>query len=229
MAKRSQLFLYEEIMLLALRDEQGTVATQYPTQVIAGAVMAELLLDGRVGVDGGRKQWVDVKNAAAVGDPVIDECLSMIGSSPRRRSLKGWLERLSNVKKLTQKVARQLVDRGIVRAEQDKVLFIFTRNVYPQVNPLPERKIVERLRDAVFSDSSALPARTAVLVALADAAGLLGGTFGRGEVRQRRKRIAGIVSGSATGRATKEIIEAQQAAVMAAAIMPAIIAGGASH
>ncbi len=45
--KDKQLFLYEEAMLLALRDEKGTVMTSFPDQVVAGAVLAELLLDGR--------------------------------------------------------------------------------------------------------------------------------------------------------------------------------------
>jgi hypothetical protein len=41
MAKDKPLFLYEEIMLLVLRDEQGMVATGFPEQVVAGAILAE--------------------------------------------------------------------------------------------------------------------------------------------------------------------------------------------
>jgi hypothetical protein len=36
MAKDKPLFLYEEVMLLALRDEQGTIATGFAEHAVAG-------------------------------------------------------------------------------------------------------------------------------------------------------------------------------------------------
>src|SRR5689334_12855085 len=109
MAKRLQLFLYEEIMLLALRDREGTIATQYLNQVIAGAVLAELLLEGRVAVSADRKQMLDVANATPLGDPIVDESLNVIRAAARRSSLKTWVDRISELKHLSQNVARQLV------------------------------------------------------------------------------------------------------------------------
>ncbi len=222
MPKRSPLFLYEEIMLLALRDKEGTVATQYIGPVIAGAVLAELLFGGRVKVSADRKQIVELSSTAPMGDPVIDECLTTIAASSSRRGLKGWVEKLARFK-LSQKVALQLVERGIVRAEERKVLLIFSRQVYPEISPVPERAIVKRLQSAIFTEMANVTPRTAVLVALADGAGLLARTFGKREVKLRKKRIAAIVAGSVAGKATKDVIAAQQAAVMAAAIMPAVI------
>jgi Golgi phosphoprotein 3 len=73
MANSKPLHLYEEIMLLALRDEQGTIATGFAEQAVAGAILAELLLDGRVSVDETKKQLVNLINIQACGDPVIDE------------------------------------------------------------------------------------------------------------------------------------------------------------
>ena len=56
MTRRSNLFLYEEIMLLALRDEKGTIASGAMYQhAIGGAVLAELLMTGRLTVDESRK------------------------------------------------------------------------------------------------------------------------------------------------------------------------------
>ena len=40
MARDKSLHLYEEIMLLALRDEKGTIATGFPEQVIAACQTA---------------------------------------------------------------------------------------------------------------------------------------------------------------------------------------------
>lgn len=221
MTSEKPLFLYEEIMLLALRDEQGTMAASFPDQVVAGAVLAELLLDNRVTVEDTRKQLVDVIHDGPVGDPVIDECLEKMVVAKRRASLKMWVHRLARVKGLRHKVARQLCDRGILRAEEDKVLLLFKRRIYPEINPKPEREIIRRLRKAIFTDKRQLDPRTVVLVSLASGADLLRQAFGRKELKPRKKRIEQITNGDVTGKATKEVIAACQAAVMVAVIIPA--------
>jgi hypothetical protein len=218
------LFLYEEIVLLALRNEQGTPTTSYVEYVVAGAVLAELLLARRVAVEDNRKQLVDVRDTRPIGDPIIDECFEIIKAAGRRASLQKWVSRLARIKKLGHKVARQLCNRKILHADEKKVLFIFTRKIFPEINPAPEKKILERLRMAIFTETDRLDPHTVVLISLANAAGLLGASFGRKEVRNRRKRIEQIVKGELTGKATKELIAAIEAAVLFAAIMPAIIA-----
>lgn len=223
MTEGKPLFLYEEIMLLALRDEEGTIATGFPEQVVAGAILAELLLDCRISVEDTRKQLVDLQNKKQTGDPIIDECLERMAAGKRRASLQTWVSRLAGTKNLRHKVARQLCDRGILRADEDKVLFIFKRRVYPEIDPLPEKKIVDRLRAAIFTDHDQLDPRTVVLISLANGSDLLRQTFGRREVRTRQKRIEQIANGELTGKATKEVIAACQTAVMVAAIMPAIV------
>ena len=43
------LFLHEEIFLLALKDEEGTIAFgAHYNFAVGGAAMAELLLDGKI-------------------------------------------------------------------------------------------------------------------------------------------------------------------------------------
>jgi hypothetical protein len=229
MTKRKQLNLYEEIMLLALRDEEGTIATGYSEHVVAGAILAELLLDQQISIEDTRKQLVDLQNTKPTGDPIIDECLERIVTSKRRRSLQTWISRLAGTKDLRHKVARRLCDRGILRADLDKVLFVFTRQVYPEIDPLPEKKIVERLRTAIFTDRDEVDPRTVMLISLANGAELLNKTFGRKEVRGRRKRIEQIVNGELTGKATKQVIAACQTALMVAAIMPAMITASIHH
>ncbi len=57
---QTSLYLHEEIMLLALRDEQGTV--EYGTNYVyamCGGILAELLLAGRITVEDNRKKLVN--------------------------------------------------------------------------------------------------------------------------------------------------------------------------
>jgi len=223
MAKGKPLFLYEEIMLLALRDQEGTIATEFPEHVVAGAILAELLLDGHISVEDSRKQLVDLQNKKPTGDPIIDECLEKMSAGKRRASLQAWISRLASTKNLRHKVARQLCDRGILHADEDKVLFIFKRQVYPEIDPLPEKKIIDRLRAAIFTDLDQLDPRTVVLISLANGSGLLSQTFGRKDVKTHKKRIEQIANGELTGKATKEVIAACQTAMMVAVIMPVIM------
>ena len=223
MAKDKPLFLYEEVMLLALRDEQGTIATGFVEHVVAGAILADLLLESRISIDDTKKQLVNLQNDKTTGDPVIDECLEKMAAVKRRASLSAWVQRLAGVKKLKHKVAQQLCERGILREDEDKILFLFNRRIYPEINPMPEKKIIERMREAIFTDQNQLDARTVVLISLAKGSDLLRQTFGRKELKPRKKRIENITNGDLTGKATGEVIAACQTALIVAAIMPAMI------
>jgi hypothetical protein len=226
MTAAKPLLLYEEVLLLSLRNRTGTTAA-YPEHAIAGAILAELLISRRITIEDPKKRWVVLQDATPLGDPIIDQSLESIATAKRRGSLTTWISRLACGKK--HKVAAQLCSRGIVRAVDDKVLLIFSRKVYPEVDPIPEKQIVERLRSAIFDDRSTLDPRTVVLVSLAHGAGLLDETFGRKEIKARKQRIEQIANGELTGKATQEVIAAAQAAMMIAAIMPSMIAATSSQ
>jgi hypothetical protein len=122
-----------------------------------------------------------------------------------------------------------LCERGILRAAEDTILLLFARKIYPEVNPEPERKLIERLRQAIFTDSRDVAPQTVVLVSLANSTGLLKVVFDKKELKGRKARIEEIINGEITGKAAKEAIEAMQAAVMVCCIMPAITTAAISH
>ena len=225
MSTNQQQYLHEEVMLLALKDEGGTIAsgTNYKF-ALAGAVLAELLLSERIAVEERKKKkYAVLKDSTPLGDPVIDECLKKVVNAKKNQQLQTWVSRFSGLKDLKNRVARSLVQRGILRADEDKVLLLFTRKIYPEVNPEPERKMIERLREAVLTEAEDIDPRTVVLVSLADSTGLLKVIFDKKDLKAQKKRIEQVVNGDVSGKATKEAIEAMQAAVFVACIMPAII------
>jgi len=231
MTMQNTLFLHDEIMLLALRDEEGTIArgTMYQ-YAIGGAVLAELLLHKRIGIDESKKKrLVNLVSSEPVGETLIDECLEKISSAKRRASLQTWVSRFAGLKNLKHRVAEQLCKRGILRADEGDVLLIFTRKIYPEANPVPERELIERLRKAIFTDTQDVDPRTVVLVSLANSAGLLNVVFEKKKMKGRRARIEQIINGEMTGKAAKEAIEAMQAAVMVTVIIPTLITTTVSH
>ena len=175
MSYRGELHLHEQLMLLALRDEKGTLeskATMY-AYALGGAMLAELGLKGKIRISDDKKAFVDLVDRSPLGDGVLDECLDKVATAKRRARAATWVRRFAELKRLRHRVAQGLCRRGILRDDEGKVLLVFTRKLYPTINPVPERRLVDRLRDVVFSDSTSRDAETVIVAALANATGLL--------------------------------------------------------
>ncbi|MCP1340247.1 GPP34 family phosphoprotein [Idiomarina sp. M1R2S28] len=220
----SNLKLYEAIMLLALCEEKGTMNGAYVEYATAGAIAAELLMLGRIKVDDDSKEKVSVVDDSSTGDSLLDEALAMILEAKRQRKLKDWVQKLGGIKDLKHKVAQALAADGIVASEKEKVLWLFERRVYPEVNPEPEEQLRQEMHTVVLSDESDIEPRIAITVALANSAKLLPQVFSKRELKDRKQRIKQIENGELISKAAKEAIQAIEAAVMIAAIMPAITA-----
>ena len=219
------LFLHEEILLLALRDRDGSpeCGTWYP-QALGGAILAELLLRERISVDDTKAKTVSMMNAEPVGDPVIDECLDRIRSASKPRGAEHWVSHFTSLPDLKNRVAEGLCDRGILKSDVKTVLLIFSRKVHPEIDPQPELDIVERLRTAIFDHSAELDVYTMVLVSLANATGILAVTFGKKVIAAEKARLEQIASGEGlgdVGRDSVVAVEAMQAAQAAQAAVAA--------
>lgn len=220
------LYLHEEVMLLALRDEKGTVdiGSMY-AYALGGALLAELLLAGRIEIeDDGRKKLVNVLDTTPLGEPILDECLQKLAAAKRRAKPETWVERFASLKNLHHRVAAGLCDRRILRQAQDKILLIFSRTIYPEINPQPERRLIERLRRAIFTDTPRVEPRTAILVSLANSADLLQIPFDRRELKRHKDRIEQLGNGQLMGHATRQAVDAAQTAILVACIVPVIVA-----
>jgi hypothetical protein len=214
------LFLHEEVLLLSLKDKKGTMHSgAHHQHALSAAIVAELLLRERIRIAAeGKKQFVEVSDHTPLGDDVLDECLERIVTAKRRAQIRRWVSTFAGVRRLRARVAGSLVERGVLKASHDKVLLIFTRSIYPERDPKPEREIVRRLRRAVFTPARDIDPRTAVLAAITHATGILPHVFDKKRLKDRKKRLQDLTEGSVVGEATKEVVQAMQAAVMVAGI-----------
>lgn len=194
-------------------------------QAVGGAILAELILEGRLKtVVDGRSTYAVVADPTPLGDDVLDACLARVTTTSRRGKLATWVQRFGGMKGLKHQVAASLVRKGILREDEGRVLLLFTRRIYPELDPVHERRIVERIEAAISSDTASVDPRTTVLIALAHHAGLLKVNIDRARLRARRDRVQSIIKGDAVGNATKQAVEATQAAIFAAVIVPTIVA-----
>lgn len=222
---QGKLLLHEEIVLLALRDDKGTFSGSYCIYAIAGAMISELLLQERIAVNDDRNRIVAVVNGDPTGDDLLDGFLQEILESPKPRGLQDWVNRAARIKRLAHRIAEKLSGMGILKHDEQKILWVFSRQLYPELDGTPEDAIRARMAAVMFDAHREPDERTAVLIALASHAGLLKANFVPEELRQHRQRVKQLASGEilAAG-ATQQAIAAVQTAVMVAVMIPAIVA-----
>ena len=212
------LHLYEELMLLALRDDKGTLeskASMYQ-YALGGAILTELAIEDVIRIRNDKKMFVDHLSSGRIGDPILDECLELVCTAKRRRRASDWVARFGGLKRLRHRVAEGLCRKGILENSEGTVLLIFTRKTYPTIDPGPESEIVDRLREAIFGHSSQVEPGTAIVASIADATGLLPVHFDKKELKTRKRRLEELASGDLVGAATAEAVQAAQAAAIAA-------------
>jgi hypothetical protein len=218
-------YIYQQLFLLLLKDEEGTIFSGiFYHQALAGAFIADLLLGKYVAIDESKKtKRLRLLKTTPTGDELLDECLEKLQNAKRLASLQTWVSRFASIKQLKHRAAEGLCRSGILSMKEDTVLLLFSRKIYPEINPVPEQKIMDRLHQAIFTDNNEIEAETIVLLALCKSADVLGKVFNKKELKTRKKRIEQIVNGEVIGKATQEVIQSVQAAITIAAIMPAIM------
>ncbi|MEM8882900.1 MAG: GPP34 family phosphoprotein [Planctomycetota bacterium] len=216
--------LHQKLMLLMLRDDTGTMEPHtgsYPL-ALGGAILAELMLVDAVSIDEDKQRTVRRARPQPLKDPILDECLTLVTKAKKPRGAAHWVAAFGARPRLRHRIAEQLCREGILEDSEDKVLFFFTRAVYPTIKPEPERQLVRSMREAVMGSSDRLDADTVLLIALAHATGLLPIHFERRELKERKERLKQITTGDLVGGATADAVRAAQQAAQAAA-MSAII------
>lgn len=219
------LHLHEELFLLALRDEKGTLhpgaQAYYP---LGAALLAELLLKEHVEIrEDGKHALVRGKTQKRIRHDILDACMDQVNKGDKPLTLEKAVYQFAALPNLHHQIAQNLCDQGILRAQREKVLVLFKRTTYPERDGRAEKEIILRLEDAIFKGSGELKPRTAVLIALSHHAGLLKVNLDRERLKRHQKRVEEIIAGNAIGDAAKKAIEAANAAIMMTVIMPAVI------
>lgn len=216
MSLDTRLLLHECVLLLALHDEKGTMHSAWHSLAMAGGILAELMLSGRVGVEEvGKKKMLVATDPSPLGSPLLDECLSRVVSAKRRATPATWISSFSQTKHLRDRTAERLQHLGLLRREEGRVLWVFPTVRYPTANPAPERRLMEGLREALEGEGE-VDARMAILLALTHSSGILRHVLGKQLLKDRKVRLEAVMALEGVGVATREAIEAAQAAAAAA-------------
>jgi len=215
------LSLAEKFILLALKDESGAWVTG-DTEILyalPGCIIIELTQNEYLRIE--NKKLV-ISKEELTGDPILDKALTLIKESPKLKSPKVWVEKLSGkMKGLKDEYLSRLQEKGILRLEKGKVLWIFDTKKYPTNNPMPELKLRQKIRDVVIAGSSPDP-EMAALLSLVHATDLVNEIFEKDERKNARKRIKEIFKETKVGNPVAEMIEEIQVA-LTVVLMAAVV------
>jgi Golgi phosphoprotein 3 len=212
------LTLPQELYLLALHEEKGRVPASLSTSLhygLGGAILAELILQGKVGLDDKRKAVV-VNNGMFNEDDLLNEGLERIQASGRHHRATYWISTFSDyIKKLEKRLANRLGEQGVLRKGEKRFLGVVPYEAYPAQDASARFWIKQHLRSVVLGGEAA-DAHTAALLSLVWACGLLGRVFTRDELKTARRQIEALRHGEAIGEAEQQVIETIEAATSAA-------------
>lgn len=217
----------EDVLLMLLDDAGAFVSKDNRKPALAGAVLAELALTGAVEIETEGGLWkrtrVVVEDAATVTDPVLLEALEDIAG--RKRSPQDLVNRLG--KELPDLLCARLVERGVLRREESKVLGLLPRTRWPATGSPHEQALRGSVRRTLV-DGGDPDERIATVISVLSAADVLHKVVDRGPMSKRelKKRAEEIAAGGWATEAVRKAIQAAQAAVMAAVTAATVVAAG---
>jgi len=191
MPPMTALTLAEELLLVALDDQRGTLLPMRPYAMevaSAAALVMDLSLLGRIDSD---ERSLTVTSATATGSPLLDDVLTRIAADPGPHSTATWLQRLATLPDLQERIIGSLVQRGVLQSVEKRLLWVFKTRVYPPTSGLEEREVLSRIMTLLNNDE--IPdARDALLVGLLSATKLLDELLSRPERHRLATRISQI-------------------------------------
>lgn len=203
----------DELLLLAIHPAGGRpVIGRGPLDLaLAGALLADLALAGRIHLDGDRVEparAAPVPAPAAARDPELDGALARIVQSPGRHAHRVVADLSGSSLRLA--LRNGLIGQGILAEEEQRILGVLRSLSHPELNPAPRCAILGRL-DAALAASAAGPLgqRTAALLGIAHACGLAHVLFS--PVPDLDRRVADRTAGGWAGPVVAKAIARMQA------------------
>ena len=113
-----KLSIAEELMLLALKEREGTNHAGLMLELaMGGAVMTELLLEGRIAIEETKKGYLVLRDRAKTNDALLDDALSMVVNAKRRGTAATWVSKFGHMKHIKHRVAGSLCAKGVLLDE----------------------------------------------------------------------------------------------------------------
>ncbi len=206
----------EEIMLLLLDDKGGrfidvpTLSLEY---ALAGAVLMDLTMEGRIDTDPERLFVID---PSPIGDDLLDPVLARIVESEETYDTRYWIKHtVADAEAIRERSLARLVERGILHREEDRFMWVLRTRRYPIDDYQAVREVKLRIMGVILSDD--IPdARDIIIISLADICRIFEGLLSGRELKSAAARIDQIRQMDLIGReVSKAVTEIETSLAMA--------------
>ena len=179
----------EELMLLLLDGKDGKfvgVPALSLEHALAGAVLMDLALEGRIDTDPERLFVID---PTPLGDELLDPTLARIAQSAETRDSGHWIRRtVAHAGDIHERSLARLVERGILQRKDDRFMWVLPRRRYPIMNNKSVREVKLRIMGVLLSDD--IPdARDIIMISLSEVCGIFESLLSGRELKTAGQRI----------------------------------------
>jgi Golgi phosphoprotein 3 len=203
----------EELLLLAHDEKSGNFANIQDllmNTALAGAVLMDLAILNRLDTD---VSSLVILDRSATGEKLLDYALNELAALPNQTSTIDALDLLrKHGSSIEQMAIARLIERGILREHEGRILWVFETRRYPLIDGKELQEVKRRIADLLLSDDIPDP-RDIVIIALAQACGLLRRVFSDSELRSAQKRIDQIAKLDLIGQAMTDMMQELNAAL----------------
>ncbi len=206
----------EEIMLLLLDDKGGrfidvpTLSLEY---ALAGSILMDLAMEGRIDTD---PEQLFVIDPSPIGDNLLDPILARIVQSEETYDTGYWIKHtVSDAESIREQSLARLVERGILRREEDRFMWVLRTRRYPIIDDKVVREVKLRILGVILSDE--IPdARDIIVISLADVCRIFEGLMSGRELKAAAPRIEQVRRMDLIGReVAKAVTEIESSLAMA--------------
>jgi len=208
------LDLLEEYLLIALDDSKGqfVIDSTHLHYGFAGAVLLELALREKVSISG---EYVRVNDSSAVTEVALNKALEYIEEKAKSTRVKDVINGLAKqANDLKQDVLQRLINKGILKKEEHKILWLIPNNKYPASDMTPENKVRERIKAVMLYGAKSEP-RDIMLLSLIDVSDLTREAFrDKEDYKKVKEKIKEVTQDVKISGAINKSIREIQAAIM---------------
>ena len=211
---KTEITLVEEILLLLLHEEKGTLrpVPNYTLHIaLAGAVLMELAINNRV--DCGLDSFTVMDNNP-IGDPILDRYLQQVSATDAQKEVKYWLNHIADDgEELVKLGFDRLVERKILGETEKRLLWVVKTKIYPTLDGSVEHNAKLRLMNLLYSDDLPDP-RDVVMFNLLDSCDMFRVLLPVPEVTRLQSKIRTLSQLDLIGLETSKLIREIQIALV---------------
>lgn len=214
----------EDVLLLLLGEQSGRplVDSTQLNAVLSGALVLELTMTEQLVPAPAATKTGGPKIIAAGDRPTVPAlALAWDACTDKARKPSDVIRRISG--KVREPLLAEITDKGWVSKEQTKVLGLFTRTSWPEIDGRHEADLRNRLQLALLSNAAPDSPHTAALISLLHACKALPKLFPDADKKALEQRATELSGGEWAGAAVRQAIAEIQQTIMVAVMVSTVI------